>query len=447
MAGLLDIFDTEGGRLGLGLLAAGSARSDGAGAGQRLMEAFGSVDQWKKQQQAALEAKQMQEFRKVQMEQYKAHAAQQAAAQQEAMAAKQEQARINSILPSLVRPASQGAPAMNFDQFQPNGTATGLPAQPGIAPSDGGFNMQEALRQRVPLKTIEDLQKLTAGPEYSPEVRYDQEGKAFVTAKNGSVKYLEGIKSRDELVETDLGGTKGFRTKYSPAMISELPKTLSPDSKASNALGWANHNTTAQRLNWDMNGGGEGGASQAGLNKQFGKPQAGYRWKADGSLEFIPGGPADQKAQAQKGGEGTVGGIVADLRDKYTQLDQNNGIVSTNNRFGTNMGAAFGASAVGQKINGVFGTQTQSARDSIAMTRPLLLQAIMKATGMSAKQMDSNAELKLYLATATDPQKGLEANLEALDRIESLFAGGNEKFKANRPQASTVNGWSMQKVN
>lgn len=81
------------------------------------------------------------------------------------------------------------------------------------------------------------------------------------------------------------------------------------------------------------------------------------------------------------------------------------------------------------------------------MTRPLLLQAIMKATGMSAKQMDSNAELKLYLATATDPQKGLEANLEALDRIESLYGGGNERFKANTPQASTKNGWSMQKVN
>ena len=49
MAGLLDgMFDSEGGRLGLGLLAAGSARGDGAGAGQRLMEAVGSVDQWKK---------------------------------------------------------------------------------------------------------------------------------------------------------------------------------------------------------------------------------------------------------------------------------------------------------------------------------------------------------------------------------------------------------------
>lgn len=69
--GLLDgLFDSEGGRLGLGLLAAGSARSDGAGFGQRLSEAVGSVDQYKKakaqeafqKQQAAMQAMQMQQM-------------------------------------------------------------------------------------------------------------------------------------------------------------------------------------------------------------------------------------------------------------------------------------------------------------------------------------------------------------------------------------------------
>ena len=50
--GLFD-FDNADSRLGLGLLAAASARSDGAGFGQRLAEAVGSVDQWKQQQQMA----------------------------------------------------------------------------------------------------------------------------------------------------------------------------------------------------------------------------------------------------------------------------------------------------------------------------------------------------------------------------------------------------------
>lgn len=38
-----------------------------------------------------------------------------------------------------------------------------------------------------------------------------------------------------------------------------------------------------------------GGPSQAEFTRQFGKAAPGYRWKADGSQEAIPGGPADRK--------------------------------------------------------------------------------------------------------------------------------------------------------
>lgn len=38
-----------------------------------------------------------------------------------------------------------------------------------------------------------------------------------------------------------------------------------------------------------------GGAEQMDLNKRFGKPPAGFRWRQDGSMEAIPGGPADRK--------------------------------------------------------------------------------------------------------------------------------------------------------
>jgi hypothetical protein len=49
------------------------------------------------------------------------------------------------------------------------------------------------------------------------------------------------------------------------------------------------------------------------------------------------------------------------------------------------------------------------------------LQAIKNATGMSAKQMDSNAELQMYLRSATDPTIDIQANLQALDNLESMF--------------------------
>lgn len=245
-------------------------------------------------------------------------------------------------------------------------------------------------------------------------------------------------------LEVALGDRKSFIDPFSLGSVADFKMGQSPDSRASVAATMRGQNMTdaraRERFAFDQGGGGEFGGSQASLVKQFGKPSAGYRWKADGSQEFIPGGPADQKAQLQKSGEGSVGSVVADLRDKYTQLNDNNGIVSTQNRFGTNIGARIGSTGIGQAFGGAVGTKNQSARESIAMTRPILLQAIMRATGMSAKQMDSNAELKLYLSTATDPTLGFEANMRALDRIEQLFGGGvaEKPETTEKPDGRTV---------
>jgi hypothetical protein len=70
------------------------------------------------------------------------------------------------------------------------------------------------------------------------------------------------------------------------------------------------------------------------------------------------------------------------------------------------------------------GTTNQKQRDIILQARPLLLRSIMQATGMSAKNLDSNAELKLWLSTATDPTKGYEANTEALNNIARKYGSG-----------------------
>lgn len=255
-------------------------------------------------------------------------------------------------------------------------------------------------------------------------------------------------------LEVALGDKKSFVDPFSLGKVADFTMGQSPDSRASVAATMRGQNMTdaraRERLTFDQGGAGEGGAGQAQFIKQFGKPSTGYRWKADGSQEFIPGGPADQKAQLQKSGEGTVGSVVADLRDKYGQLSEGGGIVSTQNKVGTNIAARIGSTGLGQALGGAVGTKNQSARESIAMTRPLLLQSIMKATGMSAKQMDSNAELKLYLATATDPEKGLEANLQALDRIESLYGGGATESPARAVvkagQGGATGGWGIKRV-
>ena len=433
MAGLLDVFNTDEGRMGLGLLAAAGPRSDGAGFGQRLQEGMGSFDAYK---QNALKQKMLEAQMQQAMEQ---------AAQQKADRARQQ--TIQQGMVQFFKPGQQALAPLMGD------AATGIMPSAGKAAIAPSFDAAGAAQFLAQNGEYEQAMKMMPKPKELQVNKLDV--KDFTPesvqkfAQTGS--YADLVRM-DKAHFGDSGGQLVAMNPFTGQPLNSINKTQSPDSKASVAATLRGQNMidgrARDRLSFEQGGGIEsGGATQIGFNKQFGKPQAGYRWKPDGSMEFIPGGPADQKAQAQKGGEGTVGGVVADLRDKYTKLDADNGIVSTNNRVGTNLGAAFGSSGVGQFLNGAVGTKTQSSRDSIAMTRPLLLQAIMKATGMSAKQMDSNAELKLYLATATDPQKGLEANLEALDRIESLYGGGNERFKANTPQASTKNGWSMQKVN
>jgi len=232
-------------RIGLGLLSGGGQSSN---FGQILQNAMQGSDDWKMRQAKMAQEAQHAEMQKMQMQQMQTQIAQQ-------QAAAQEQARVNGILPQLIKQSSPGAPAMNMDSMLPPELRAGTPTIGAIAPSAGGFDMQEALRQRVPLKTIEELQKLTAGPEFSPEVRYDQSGRAFVTAKNGAVKFLDGIKARDKLEEVRLGDKVGFRSPYSTEVQGSLPIGQSADSKATNAVAWANNSLANQRFAYDKSQG------------------------------------------------------------------------------------------------------------------------------------------------------------------------------------------------
>jgi len=74
--GLLDAFNSEQGRFGLGLLAASAPRSDGAGFGQRLNEAVGSVDAWKQSQAKQKQAEFLQKVEQMKMDELKRKLAQ-----------------------------------------------------------------------------------------------------------------------------------------------------------------------------------------------------------------------------------------------------------------------------------------------------------------------------------------------------------------------------------
>ena len=152
-----------------------------------------------------------------------------------------------------------------------------------------------------------------------------------------------------------------------------------------------------------------------------GKPTLVRREDAIGKTPYAAGSAMDKKTEQVDNGRQTVNSLIATLRDQYDQLEQGGGITDPAAGPVDNLKAGISSSGVGQFVGRMVGTQNQSARNQIAQQRPLLLNAIKQATGMSAKQMDSNAELKLYLSAATDPTLDIRANRAALDKLDELY--------------------------
>ena len=137
--GLLDIFNTYEGQQGLGLLAAASARSDGAGFGQRLQEGLGMADNWKRK-------KAQDEFQQMQIAEHMARI-------EEAKAQRAQQQKMQAMAQQFSTPAigmaadgyGPSAPA-SFDR---QGYGAALEAIDPIA----GLQYQASIQKQAPKLT------------------------------------------------------------------------------------------------------------------------------------------------------------------------------------------------------------------------------------------------------------------------------------------------------
>jgi len=148
---------------------------------------------------------------------------------------------------------------------------------------------------------------------------------------------------------------------------------------------------------------------------------------------------ADTKTQAKQ----QLSDIVGQLKTSYDTLLEGGGITSTGAGGRENLGAKMGTSPVGQFMGSALGTKNQEQRQVIEQTRPLLLNLIKEATGMSASQMNSNAEMQMYLKAATDPKLSYEANVTALQNLDKTFGLGLLKdiTPPKKKQQATSSGW------
>jgi len=228
--GLLD-FDSPDTRLGLGLLAAASARSDGAGFGQRLAEAVGSVDQWKQQQQ-------MQKVREMQIQYQQALMADH---QQKLIAeqrANEIAARKQAALPTIFSAGSAGAPAINIDAALPPEMRTGVGVQPAIAPRSSGVDVQRALMAGYSPKEIEELDKLrnVGLDKVARTVQGQDETGKPVTFQMDDFGRKIGMPVAEwkAPVLVNQGNKETFVDPVSLTARGSLQKFQSPDSAASN---------------------------------------------------------------------------------------------------------------------------------------------------------------------------------------------------------------------
>lgn len=201
--------------------------------------------------------------------------------EQEAM---EQAARIRQAIPRLHR-----QPGMTGGQAIPQ-TMGDIPmfSKPmGAAPmqaTPGGFDVQEALLLGMTPEQIQahaGLQDI-GRPKATRQMEVDDgRGGKRIALVDDFGREVAGFAGYTAPVQVNQGDRVSF---VKPAPGVSLGVNQSPDSRASNALGWANHGLSRQRLALDAS------------NAQAGKAPTGYRFKADGSLEAIPGGPADIKA-------------------------------------------------------------------------------------------------------------------------------------------------------
>ena len=162
-----------------------------------------------------------------------------------------------------------------------------------------------------------------------------------------------------------------------------------------------------------------------------------------------------QKQRTQGKAREDLSGVVQQLNNAYDSLNEGGGIVSTEKGGLSNILSRVGSTGVGQAVGGALGTENQKQRQFIEQTRPLLLNFIKEATGMSAQQMNSNAEMQLYLKAATDPTLSVEANRDALANLDKMFGLGLAKpsgaakpaAPAANPQDAAAMQWAKQNPN
>ena len=258
-------------------------------------------------------------------------------------------------------------------------------------------------------------------PKYKADtIRDSKTGRTFMLADDGS-SLDTGMTAAEKAHFADTGGAIVALDPYTgqPIAGGRQGKTMTPGEAASNAVALENNRLSGERLAFDKSQSGPTGISKA---------PAGYRWKPDGSLEPIPGGPQDLKAGSQSAKQ-------ADARDVLQLLDMAEPLVKKST------GSYIGAGA--DMAANVFGFSTEGA-NAASQLQALEGMLVSKMPKMSGPQSDKDVMLYKQMAgqigDPTVPASRKQAAIHTIRKINERYAGIEPKQQAaNAPRSKFFN--------
>lgn len=204
-------------------------------------------------------------------------------------------------------------------------------------------------------------------------------------------------------------GNKYVFTK--PTAGQSFDMGMSPSERDASARGWASNGIAQQRLAMDK---AELGNGQ--------KPPAGYRWKPDGTMEPIPGGPADMKLTGP-------GAKIQDAKDVLSILDMAEPLLKKST--GSYLGAGVDAGAR------AFGFSTTGA-EAAAELKALQGALVSKMPKMSGPQSDKDVQLYREMAgqigDTTIPVATRQAAMRTIRDLNEKYAGVPSGMSQDAPQ-------------
>lgn len=377
MAGLLDsIFNTQEGRMGLGLLALGQAPRSQAMPG--LLSLMNSMDVAEQRKAESAWANTQRD------RQQKEWAAKDAAAQRDA--------QIQAAIPGLFGKTTQGSvsiPEVNGVPFVSQGAQVTQPSM-----RSGGFNVQEAVRLGLTPKQIQEYSDLenVGRQEVARTVEGMENGRPVTLQYD---KFGQPIGRGVEQWKAPVSVNQGDRTTFVDAVTlqprSSFGVNMSAAERDASARGWASNSLARQRLDFEMGGGAEAG-----------KPQ--YK---DGNWVMPPRGLQPGQAVPAMPSVG-----VKDANEALALIGQAKQLIpkATGSYFGSAMDTA--ARAFGKSTEGDMATGQLQALEGALVT---------KMPKMSGPQSDKDVALYRQMAGVIgDPTIPAERKLAALQTVEEI---------------------------